>query len=173
MATHLLRLAALTGIGLAATASMARAQQAIGYAFAGPMAASFRLRSASWNAGGGGEWSLGDKMSIGGELSVLIFPSGERRTEWGGDSQPAVNAFLVSANVSRYFRGSNHSSWRPFVTGGISRMPGLGLFNAGGGVDRWIGPHTGIRLEVRDQFWASSYGAGSAMLGLRAALVFR
>jgi hypothetical protein len=137
------------------------------------MIASFRLHSGAWNTGGGGEWSIGNKMSVGGELSLLSLPGGERRTEWGGESQPAFKTLLVSANASRRFRGSGHSSWRPFVTGGISAMPGLGLFNAGGGVDRWISPHTGIRLEVRDQFWASAYGAGSAMLGFRAALVFR
>ena len=161
------------GIGLAATPSMARAQQPIGYAYGGPMDASMRLRSAAWNVGGGGEWGIGHKWSVGGELSYLNLPGGERRTQWGGESQPPANVLLVSANASRHFGGSSRSSWRPFVTGGVSAMPGLGLFNAGAGVDRWISPHAGIRLEIRDQFWASAYGADSAMLGFRAGIVFR
>jgi hypothetical protein len=169
----LLSVAVLAGIGLATTPSMARAQQAIGYAYAGPMDASIRLRSEAWNVGGGGEWGIGNKLSVGGELSYLNLPGGERRTEWGGESEPPANVLLVSTNASWHFRGSSRSSWRPFVTGGLSAMPGLGLFNAGVGVDRWISPHAGIRLEVRDQFWASAYGAGSAMLGFRAGIVFR
>ena len=59
-------------------------------------------------------------------------------------------------NASRHFvRSDSETKWRPFVTGGLSVVASgeaFGLFNAGGGAERWISPHAGIRLEIRDQF---------------------
>jgi hypothetical protein len=153
----------------------ANAQQAsgYGYAFAGPAAVSnIGIRSVAVNAGGGGELWLGGGISFGGELGLLNFPAVERRSACCVDYASSANGLLLSANAFRHF--GNGAKWRPFITGGLSVVSGgeaIGLFNAGGGVERWISPHTGLRFEVRDQFGLAANP--SVLLGLRVGLVLR
>jgi hypothetical protein len=178
MGAHLLRVAALAGIGLASTASIAGAQPvAFGYAFLSPMAVTnLGIRAIAFSAGGGAERWVGNGVSVGGEVGVVTFPSVERRSNCCVDSADAGSSVLFSANASRHFGGSDRGTgWRPFATGGLSFVPGaLALFNAGGGVDRWMSPHIGLRLEVRDQFFVGGdpIRPGSILLGFRAGLVF-
>jgi hypothetical protein len=56
------------------------------------------------------------------------------------------------------------------MTGGLSLFAGgeaISLFNVGGGVERWMTPHAGVRIEVREQF------GGASLLGVRVGVVFR
>jgi hypothetical protein len=168
----------LACFGSALIPAQAAAQQAsgYGYAFAGPAAVSnIGIRSVAVNAGGGGELWLGGGLSFGGELGVLTFPAVEQRTSCCGNSARSASGLLLSANASRHFGSSDgETKWRPFMTGGLSVVAGggaIGLFNAGGGAERWISRHTGIRLEVRDQFILAANP--SVLLGFRVGVVFR
>ena len=170
MGNHAFRIAVLI-IAIAAVPGRVEAQApAFGYAFAGPIAvAGLGERSVAWNAGGGGELWTGNGTSVGGELGYLYFPSAERRDPCCL-SVPSAGGLLASGNVFRHFTISQRKAWQPFITGGLSYLSGgepAGFFNVGGGVERWITPHAGIRFEVREQF-----GAGS-LLGLRIGVVFR
>jgi len=175
----MLSVALLAGIGLISVPSSAKAQSpAFGYAYVSPMLASnIGFRSSAIAAGAGGELWAGGGISLGGELGVVSFPAVEQRTGCcSGSSASAASSALISGNASRHFGSERDMKWRPFVTGGLSVVPGeTGLFNAGGGVDRWIGPHVGVRLEVRDQFLigGNPIRPGSVLLGFRAGLVFR
>jgi len=168
---------ALATCGIALIPSPANAQQAsgYGYAFAGPAAVNIGLHSVAGNAGGGGELWLGGGISVGGELGIVHVPAVEQRTSCCGASAPSATARLVSVNGSRHFvRSDSETKWRPFITGGLSVLASgeaFGLFNAGGGAERWISPHAGIRLEIRDQFLPAA--SPSVMLGFRVGVVFR
>lgn len=168
---------ALTTCGIVSP-SRANAQTVpgYGYAFAGPAAVSnIGVRAVALNIGGGGEVWVGGGVSVGGELGLVSFPAVEQRTSCCVVSASSATALLVSANASRHFvRSVGPAQWRPFITGGISVVAGgeaVGLFNAGGGAERWISPHAGIRLEIRDQFVLASNP--SVLLGFRAGVVFR
>jgi hypothetical protein len=134
-------------------------------------------RTLAWNAGGGGETWIGDGTSVGGEIGHLYFPPVERNGPGYHSLMPPVDGLLLSLNGSKHFPGSDaRAGWRPFITGGFSLLWGgesFGFLNAGGGVDRWVTPHSGLRFEVRDQFWVSSGSAGSALLGFRAGIILR
>jgi hypothetical protein len=166
-------IAVLVIIGIASSSSRVEAQgPALGYSFAGPIAvAGVGERSYAGSFGGGGELWTGRGTSVGGELGYLYFPSVERRDSCCVTSMPSFAGLLASGNVSRHFAASQRKgSWQPFITGGLSYLSGrepVGFFNIGGGVERWITPHAGIRFEIREQF-----GAGS-LLGLRVGVVFR
>jgi len=168
----------LATCGIVLIPSRANAQQAsgYGYAFAAPAAVSdIGIRSVAVNAGGGGERWLGGGISIGGELGIVYFPAVEERTSCCIARASSATAVLVSVNASRHFVRSNpDAKWRPFITGGLSVMAGgeaVGLFNAGGGLERWISPHSGIRLEIRDQCILAA--SPSVLLGFRVGVVFR
>ena len=169
--------ALLAGVGILSIPAKADAQQQVlgyGYGFAGPAAVSnVGIRSVAVNAGGGGELWLGGGLSVGGELGILNFPAVEQRTSCCVDSASSATEMLFSVNASRHFGSSDgETKWRPFITGGLSVVPGeVGLLNAGGGAERWISPHAGIRLEVRDQFLFMANS--SVLLGFRVGVVFR
>jgi len=174
----MLTVALLAGIGLISAPSSAKAQPpAFGYAYVSPMLVSnIGIRSSAIGAGAGGELWAGGGISLGGELGVVSFPAVERIGCCSGASASSTSAPIVSGNASRHFGSEHGMKWRPFVTGGLSVVPGeVALFNAGGGVDRWMSPHVGLRLEVRDQFFVGGdpVRPGSLLLGFRAGLVFR
>jgi hypothetical protein len=128
-------------------------------------------RSYAWNGGAGGELWTGRGTSVGGELGFLNFPGVERRSACCLTSMPSATGLLASGNVSRHFSLSHGpASWQPFATAGLSVLSGrepIGFFNVGGGVERWMTPHAGIRFEVREQF------SGASLLGFRVGVVFR
>ena len=103
---------------------------------------------------------------------MVHFPAVE---EPAGVSASSATDRLVSVNASRHFvRSDSETKWRLFITGGLSVLgsrEALVLFNAGGGAERWISPHAGIRLEIRDQFLPAA--SPSVMLGFRVGVVFR
>jgi len=179
MGTQVLSVALLAGIGFISVPVSAKAQPpAFGYVYVSPMAASnIGIRSFALGAGVGGELWAGGGISLGGELGVVHFPAVEQRSGCCSfDSASSGSGLLVSANASRHFGSEHAMKWRPFATGGLSFEPGaIGMFNAGVGVDRWISPHVGLRLEVRDQFFVGGdpVRPGSLLLGFRGGLVFR
>jgi hypothetical protein len=167
----------LAALAMTMTASLARAQ-GFGYMFAGPMAVNdIGDRTTARTVGGGGEAWIGTNISVGGEVGYLYFPPTKIIGVGYSGSMPAWEGLMLSVNGSRHFRHrDNRSGWLPFVTGGISFLLGgepVGLFNAGGGVDRWMTDHAGLRLEVRDQFLLTSYEVATVLLGFRAGFVFR
>ena len=167
----------LATCGIVLIPSRANAQQAsgYGYAFAGPAAVNIGLHSVAVNVGGGGELWLGGGMSFGAELEMVYFPAVEERTSCCSASASSATAALVSVNASRHFvRSDSEPTWRPFITGGLSVLgsrEAFSLLNAGGGAERWISPHAGIRLEIRDQFLPAA--SPSVMLEFRVGVVFR
>ena len=173
MGNYAFGIAILAIIGIASSSSSAEAQApAFGYAFASPVAvAGVGERSYAWNAGGGGELWTGRGTSVGGEFGFLHFPRVESRDACCWSIMPSATGLLIAGNASRHFVVSHRAaSWQPFITGGLSFLAGrepVGFFNAGGGVERWMTPHTGLRFEIREQF-----GAGS-LLGVRVGVVFR
>jgi hypothetical protein len=72
---------------------------------------------------------------------------------------------LVGFNGSYHFPLSERRRWVPFVTLGYSGLAvcsygcgGASGFNYGGGVNYWLKPNRGIRVEFRDHVFPS-YGA--------------
>jgi hypothetical protein len=178
MPTRPLRFVLLVTFGIASLPAVANAQgQGFGYAFIGPMAVhDIGDRTVAWNGGGGGEAWVTTNVSVGGELGLLGFPAVEERCGSGYcSSMPSAGSLLLSFNGSRHF-AAPASGWRPFVTGGISFLvdrESFGFFNAGAGVERWMTPHLGVRLEVRDQFVLTPGYADSVLLGFRGGIVLR
>ena len=140
---------ALATCGIVLIPSRANAQQAsgYGYAFAGPAAANIGLHSVAGNAGGGGDLWLGGGISFGGESGSWGFRLSNSVTSCCRASARSATAKLVSVNASRHFvRSDSETKWRPFITGGLSVVASgeaFGLFNAGGGAERWISPTRG------------------------------
>ena len=107
-----------------------------------------------WTGAGG--WQVG--AAIGGER--LIYKGLAAGGEFGGfAAMPRYGGVVASANVSYHFR--NPGTPRrlvPFATAGVSALGACGGsacipaggFNLGGGVNYWVKPHRGIRVEFRD-----------------------
>jgi hypothetical protein len=166
---RLVRRSASTGIVLvfamiAVTPADARAQGPdCGYVIGGPMSTWPNSSDAfPWFAGVGGEKVGGDGIGLGGEAGLVILP--------GSTWSPTQYGATFSIDYSYHLRGHRLGArGQPFVTGGVTGLwsdGGAGLLlNGGGGVDWWLTPHAGIRVEVRDQF--------PFFLGVRAGVVFR
>jgi hypothetical protein len=96
------------------------------------------------HAGGGIEWFASRSLGASVELGFLV-----QNGYFGG---------MFSANGSYHFRRppGAFQSLVPFVTGGYSLHPdlmhGVGV---GGGVTAWGRGGTGLRVEVRTNFWQS------------------
>jgi hypothetical protein len=145
----------------------ARSVGGLGYGFAGFGGAAGEGESTStWHVGGGGEAIFGDAVGVGAEIGYLN--SFE-------DSAEGIGVF--SANGSYHFNGGAATRrLRPFVTGGYT----LGfasdghqnLFNVGGGVDYWLKPKVGLRIEFRDHIWHEENDT-LHFWGVRAGVTFR
>lgn len=127
----------------------------LGYVFGGANAAmeSCRCSGGAMQLGGGGEFMLSKNVGVGGDVSLLVFD----RSGYG----------LLSVNGSYHFATKGSTHMRPFVTAGLVANDGAVV--AGGGIDRWVKPRVGFRLEVRDQFRPGS----ANMLGARFGVVIR
>lgn len=81
---------------------------------------------------------------------------------------------MLSVNGAYHF--NNAGRWRPFVTGGYTfGFDGEvteNLFNIGGGVDYWIRPKVGLRIEFRDHVWSGD-GDAVHLWGVRCGVTFR
>ena len=97
--------------------------------------------------GVGGERLFKAGIGLGGELQAFGL------TANGG----TAGGLLVAADGSYHFRLPERR-WVPFMTAGYSGIAacsgggcgGLNGFNYGAGVNYWIKPNRGLRLEVRD-----------------------
>lgn len=76
--------------------------------------------------------------------------------EFEGFGGPDARA-IVSANGSYHFRQSASQKLAPFVAAGVSGVGacgdacgGVAALNFGGGINYWLRPNRGLRLEVRD-----------------------
>ena len=147
--------ACLVGMPAAALAQAggnapARAVGGLGYGFVGLGAVTSSGESmGTWHVGGGGEAVIRDAIGIGAEIGYL-----------NGLEEPDESGLGVfSLNGSYHFNGGEASRrFRPFLTAGYT----LGfaadghenLFNIGGGVDYWLKPKVGLRVEFRDHVWS-------------------
>jgi hypothetical protein len=106
---------------------------------------------------------------------VITSNIGDRWLAWNVGT--GAEMWVWSRTASHHFSGSEGDiGMRPFVTGGFSFLltgEQLRFFNIGGGVDRWVAPHAGLRFEVRDQFFVTPGGAGSLLLGFRVGVILR
>jgi hypothetical protein len=138
-----------------------------GYVIGGLLWANSLGTPSPWFAGVGGEKVWGDGIGWGGEAGLVILPG--LRLPYLPESSTTYGA-AFSLNYSYHLRGHCIGArGQPFVTGGVTGLwsdGGVGLsLNAGGGVDLWLTRHSGIRIEVRDQF--------PFFPGARAGIVFR
>jgi hypothetical protein len=171
--TRLVRICAL----LTAMTPAPAAAQSFVYAVADPVRVdNLGGHGFAVHIGAGLERSLGGEMSAGGELGLLYLPRAETHGPGFSSYAPAGQGLLVSVNASRHFAARRATGLIPFATGGFSLLVGeggVGLFNAGGGVDYFANRHAGVRLEVRDHFVGGNTGIGSVFLQFRAGIVFR
>jgi hypothetical protein len=138
----------------------------LGYAFAGVGAAVGEGGSTgTWHLGGGGEAIFADAVGVGAEIGYLN--SFEEDSEGIG---------VFSVNGAYHFGGGSHSGKvRPFITGGYTlgfRDGHANLFNVGGGVDFWLKPKVGLRVEFRDHIWTEENDTVQ-FLGVRVGVTFR
>ena len=93
------------------------------------------------HTGGGGQARLAGGLGITAEMGYLAYLEA-----------PGRGVGLFSPGVVYSFNRSARTV--PFVTGGYTLFFRSGTasgFFVGGGVDRWMGEHWGIRIEGRDQ----------------------
>jgi len=94
-----------------------------------------------FHTGGGGEGLVAGGFGFGAELGYLAFMEA-----------PGRDIGLLSPGVVYNF--SRGKKTMPFVTGGYTLFFRRGVahgFYFGGGVNRWIGEHLGIKIEGRNQ----------------------
>jgi hypothetical protein len=125
--------------------------QGLGYAIAGPAGFTgfFGSSFSAGHAAAGGELLIGRRAGIGAEYGIFA-------SSGGAFTIASINGVLhiLSTDLKR---GPS-----PFVTGGYARLSsGEGDFNAwnvGAGVDTWIKPRVGVRVEIRDHIRPDSRG---------------
>jgi len=121
--------------------------------------------------GTAGQWGFRSGQKLGGGIGVeRVFNIG---LGVGGEVQgfgltgtgDRGAGVLVGFNGSYHFKLPERRRWVPFVTGGYSGLAvcsygcgGVSGFNYGGGVNYWVKPNRGIRVEFRDHVFPS-YGS--------------
>ena len=156
----------VTAFAQSGASGPANASSGLGYVFAGFGAATCCGEStATYQVGGGGEAIFADAVGVGAEIGYLN--SFEQGSEGIG---------VLSVNGTYHFGGGQPArKARPFVTGGYTlgfRDGHANLFNLGGGVDYWLKPKVGLRIEFRDHIWTSG-GDTTQFWGVRAGVTFR
>lgn len=144
----------------------ARPVSGLGYGFFGVGAAAGEGDSTGiWHLGGGGEAIFADAIGLGAEIGYL--------NSFEADSE---GLGIFSVNGAYHFGGGSRSARvRPFVTGGYTlafRDGHANLFNVGGGVDVWLKPKVGLRVEFRDHIWTEENDT-LQFLGVRVGVTFR
>ena len=145
-------------VALGQTASQPRGW---GYGFAGVGGTSGGSVVGTGHFGGGGEFLVHKGFSLGGEIGYLS-PLGD----------PGDGIGILSTNVGYHFVKPDHKLV-PFVTGGFSlafRNGASGGGNFGGGVQYWIKPRVGLRVEFRDHIFSSD---SPHLYGVRVGISFR
>jgi hypothetical protein len=153
---------------LALFAEPARGQsQILGYAVGSPMLVQhIDGHDHGWNAAGGAEKIESNGAAASAELGRLYVRGGY--LNW--------SATTISVNGSYHWRHRDRTqAWQPFLTGGLTFIIDdvVPPFNVGAGVDRWLTPHLGVRIEARDHFLVTDGGSGSLFIGARVAVVVR
>lgn len=139
-----------------------RAASGIGYAFAGFGGVE---GESTFHLGGGGEAIFADAFGVGSEIGYLA------PTSSGGDG---IGAFSINGTYHAFPRQPARRI-RPFITGGYTlgfREGHANLWNFGGGVDFWLKPRGGLRLEFRDHVYSAG-GEGIHLWGFRVGVLFR
>ena len=133
----------------AAAPGQAKAVSGLGYGFFGIGAATCCGESTgTFHFGGGGEAVLRDAFGIGAEIGYIA--------PWE-ESSDGVGAMSINGTF-HFFPNQPSRKARPFLTGGYTLGFDEGvtenLFNVGGGVDYWMTPKVGLRIELRDHVWS-------------------
>lgn len=116
---------------------------------------------ATLHFGGGGETLIADAVGIGAEIGYLTF------FEAIGDGI----GVLSFDGAYHFYPHQPSRKARPFVTGGYTlgfREGSESMWNFGGGVDYWLKPTFGLRVEFRDHVWTSEH-----IWGVRVGVIFR
>ncbi|MEP7310491.1 MAG: hypothetical protein ABJA98_33725 [Acidobacteriota bacterium] len=160
-------------IGLVAMPRIVVGQQlTTGHAFVGPVLVPERPEPAGLAIGGGVERSIGKASSVGAEIENVYLPAFD--AGYGcctSSSGPSLSAWLFSFNGTRYItRSVGRPRWNPFITGGVGVIAAgepMPVINVGGGADRWMTPHRGVRWEIEGQL------TGATLLSFRVGIMFR
>lgn len=140
------------------------AQGSHGYAFIGPGSTSGRGSATTLHVGGGGELLTNIGVGIGAEGGYLFPP----RTPDKGLGTGSLNGYY-------HFVDQGRSRWDPYVSGGYTGLFRSGYLNAGnygGGVNYWVSPSTGVKIEFRDHV-ASAFGRNVHYWAFRVGINFR
>jgi|KBSMisStaDraftv2_1062788.scaffolds.fasta_scaffold61045_1 hypothetical protein len=178
MKAHLLGTFVLMGITLIAPRMAAGQELTTRFVFASPTIGEHGEPPVAWGGGGGVEWWAGKGTNIGGEIEGVFVPAYTAHGCCAWSSGPAEAGALFSLNGTRYLaRSTNGPKWEPFITGGAgvlvvsgSRSTEFGygpVVKFGGGVDRWLTPHRGVRFAILDQL------VPTIMFGFRIGVIFR
>ena len=151
-------------VGLAASSASAQVTGA-GYAFGAPGQARASGHSeTTFHFGGGGEVQTPGGLGGGAEIGFL-----------GPTASFGDGIGVFNANGSYHIRGRTSSRTVPFITGGYSLLFRHGHsngWNVGDGVEHWVRPGLGLRLEFRDQVHSDG-GVTAHFLNFRAGISFR
>jgi hypothetical protein len=169
IATAVVALVSVHGVAYAQSGAAvpARPVSGLGYGFGGVGAATFEGNSTgTWHVGGGGEAIFRDAVGVGAEIGYL------------GLFEESEGVGIFSVNGTYHFNGGRAPARRvrPFVTGGYSLgFEGddhVNLVNVGGGLDYWLKPKIGLRIEVRDHVWSEG-GETLQLWGVRVGVTLR
>ena len=150
----------LLGVQVAALGQTASEPRGWGYGF-GAVGGTSGSSAATLHVGGGGEGLVYKGLGLGAEIGYLS-PFQDLGDGIG----------ILSTNVAYHFVKPNRKLV-PFVSGGFSlafRSGASGGGNFGGGVQYWMRPHVGLRLEFRDHVFSSD---SPHVYGFRVGLSFR
>jgi hypothetical protein len=176
MKAHRLGTFVLMGITLIAPRMAAGQDLTTRFVFASPSILPSGHPPVVWSGGGGVEWWAGKRTNIGGEIEGVYVPAySVQQGCCGRVSGSSAAGFLFSLNGTHYLaRSTSGPKWEPFITGGVGALTSaghagiyFGNLKFGGGIDRWLTPHRGVRFEILDQLtWTT-------LVGFRVGVIFR
>ena len=116
--------------------------------------------------GGNGEALVYKGLGVGAEIGYLA--------PWSSMSD-GIGVFSANGSYN-FFPRRGEKKLVPFVTGGYTlffRSGSANGFNFGGGVNWWLKPKAGLRLEFRDQVWPGHCCNSAHFLEFRVGLAIR
>jgi hypothetical protein len=122
----------------ATTAAPCAFAQSYGYGFVGATIGDQTPGNGAFRYGIGGSWAVIPRVALGGDV---------------GGIRDGGSGVIASGNLSLHLRGRVESGFDPFFTGGITgarfgRETGV-YGNIGGGMNYWVRPRLGVRVEFR------------------------